>query len=60
MPPVAPVSKLPETAVPVVAAPLPTAERIAPKQADAEAVKKRFEQRQAGLEGLFKDKGKLT
>ncbi len=60
MPPVAAVSKVPETAVPVVAAPLPTAEMIAPKEADAEAVKKRFEQRQAGLEGLFKDKGKLT
>ena len=31
-----------------------------PKQADPDAVKKRFEERQAGIDKLFKDKGNLT
>ena len=36
------------------------AEVAGPKQADAEAVKKRFEQRQGAIESLLKDKGRLT
>lgn len=39
---------------------MPESSLVAPKSADADAVKKRFEERQAGLDGLFKDKGKLT
>ena len=49
-----------ETPATPVAAASPTAETLAPKQADAAAVQKRFEARQASLEDLFKDKGKLT
>jgi hypothetical protein len=48
--------------LPRVAKPKPVVQSpvIMPKAADADAVKKRFEERQSGLGGLFKDKGNLT
>ncbi len=61
MPTIAAVPKIQDAPIPVVEAPAPAAEAVVTKQADAEAVKKRFEQRQSHLDGLLnKDKGRLT